>query len=301
MKILITGGSGLVGSRLTQILINKGVEVIWLSRTAGKKNGIVCFKWDYKTNYIDEKAFEGVTHLVHLAGAGVFDKRWSPSYKKEIYDSRIKTTQLLVRYLPKLAQLKAFVCGTAIGIYGNSLQSILLEEDAAHGSDFLAKTTEDWEKAADSNIQPLIRTVKIRTGIVLAKDAGALPAMVKPINFYIGSPLASGEQIISWIHLDDLCNIFVKAIEDESMSGAYNGVAPTPLSNKIFSKTIARVLNKPLIMPNVPAFALNILLGKEKAYSVVEGIPVSSTKIQKAGFTFIYSTLDKALNNLLVP
>ena len=299
MKILITGGSGLVGSRLTQMLINKGIEVKWLSRTAGKKDGIDCFRWDYKTNYIDEKAFEGVTHLVHLAGAGVFEKRWSASYKKEIYDSRIKTTQLLVQYLPKVQSLKAFVCGTAIGIYGNSLQKNLLEEDAGNGSDFLAKTTVDWEKAADTNIPPGIRTVKIRTGIVLAKDAGALPAMVQPIKFLIGSPLASGEQIISWIHLDDLCNIFIKAIEDEGMNGVYNGVAPTPLSNKVFSKTIAAVIKKPLIMPNVPAFALNVILGKEKAYSVVEGIPVSSAKIQKAGFTFIFPTLEKALNDLL--
>lgn len=299
MKILITGGSGLVGSQLTNILKNKGIEVVWLSRTAGNKNGIESFKWDYKSKYIDTKAFNGVTHLVHLAGAGVFEKRWSPFYKKEIYESRIKTTELLVEYLPKMQQLKAVICGTAIGIYGNSLQVTLLDENANNGTDFLAKTTVDWEKAADLFGPTGIRTVKIRTGIVLAKGTGALPAITQPIKLYIGSPLASGEQIISWIHLDDLCNIFVKAIEDERMSGSYNGVAPMPVSNRVFTETAAKILKKPLILPNVPAFALNMILGKEKADSVVKGISVSASKIQHEGFIFKYPTLETALNNLL--
>lgn len=298
MKILITGGSGLVGSQLSKLLIKKGIEVVWLSRSAGEKNGINSYKWDYKTKYIDTKAFEGVTHLVHLAGASVFEKRWSESYKKEIYESRIKTTELLAQHTSAMPQLKAFICGTAIGIYGNSLQTIPLVENANYGNDFLAKTTIDWEKAADSVEQSGIRTVKIRTGIVLAKEGGALAAMAQPIKLYAGSPLASGEQIISWIHLDDLCNIFIKAIEDERMHGAYNGVAPMPASNKTVTKAIAQQLKRPLILPNVPAFALNIVLGKEKAYSVVEGIPVSASRIQNEGFTFTYPTLEKALNNL---
>lgn len=299
MKILITGGSGMVGSQLTKILKNKGIEVVWLSRTAGSKNGIQSFKWDYKAKFIDTNAFDGITHLVHLAGAGVFDKRWSLSYKKEIYESRIKTTELLADYLPKMQQLKAVICGTAIGIYGNSLQTIPLEENANNGTDFLAKTTVDWEKAADLFEMSGIRTVKIRTGIVLAKDIGALPAIIQPIKSYIGSPLASGEQIISWIHLEDLCNIFVKAIEDERMAGSYNGVAPAPVSNKVFTVTAAKILKKPLILPNVPSLALNIILGKEKADSVIKGISVSASKIQQEGFIFKYPTIDTALNNLL--
>ncbi|MGN6647136.1 MAG: TIGR01777 family oxidoreductase [Cytophaga sp.] len=301
MKILITGGSGLVGSHLTQMLKNKGIEVAWLSRRAGIRNGIVSYKWDYTTSYIDPKAFEGVTHVIHLAGAGVFEKRWIAPYKKEIYDSRIETTKLLAKHLPDTPLLQAFISCSAIGIYGNSFQTIPLKEDAAKGKDFLARTTIDWEAAADLIEKKNIRTVKIRVGIVLAKPSGALPTMIKPIKLNIGSPLASGEQIISWIHIEDLCNIFIKAVEDSSMSGAYNGVAPNPVSNKIFTRTAAEILDKPLLLPNVPAFALNIILGKEKACSVVQGIPASSAKIQAQGFSFKYPELKAALTDLLKP
>jgi len=300
MKILITGGSGLVGSKLTQMLTDKGIAVVWLGRKAGLKNGIVCYKWDYKTNYIDKKAFEGVTHVIHLAGAGVFDKRWSESYRKEIYDSRIKTTELLVQHISEIPQLKAFIGGSAIGIYGNSLQTTLLDETASSGNDFLAKVTVDWENVALAFELSNIRTVTIRIGIVLAKEGGALEAITKPIKLYIGSPLATGEQIISWIHIEDLCSIFIKAIEDENMKGVYNGVAPTPVSNKVFTKAAATILKKPLLLPNVPAFVLNVVLGNQKACSVVQGIPVSALKIQHAGLKFRYPTIESALSNLLL-
>lgn len=299
MKILITGGSGLVGTHLTQMLKNKGIEVVWLSRKGGVKNGIVSYKWDYKTSYIDPKALEGITHVIHLAGAGVFDKRWTASYKKEIHDSRIETTNLLAKHLSDMPQLQAFISSSAIGIYGNSFQIVPLKEEAVLGKDFLARTTIDWEAAADLIGSKNIRIVKIRVGIVLAKPGGALPAMVKPIKLNIGSPLASGNQIISWIHIEDLCNIFIKAIEDSSMNGAYNAVAPNPVTNEIFTRTAAQILHKPLILPNVPAFALNLILGKEKACSVVQGIPVSSTRIQEQGFSFKYPELQEALTDLL--
>ncbi len=299
MKILITGGSGLVGSHLTQMLKNKGIEVVWLSRQAGVRNGIVSYKWDYKTSYIDHKAFEGITHVIHLAGAGVFERRWTAAYKKEIHDSRIETTKLLAKHLPDMPLLQAFISSSAIGIYGNSFQTTPLKEDAAQGKDFLARTTIDWEAAADLIGEQKIRIVKIRVGIVLAQPSGALPTMVKPIKLNIGSPLASGEQIISWIHIEDLCNIFIKAIEDSSMNGIYNGVAPNPVSNKTFTENAAEILHKPLIFPNVPAFALNFILGKEKACSVIQGIPASSVKIQQQGFSFKYPELKAALADLL--
>jgi len=300
MKVLITGGSGLIGTELTKLLKSREIEVVWLSRTPGLKNGIVSYAWDYKSNFIDRVAFDGVTHIVHLAGAGVFEKRWSTAYKKEIYESRILTTQLLAKETANINSIQAFICSTAIGIYGNSMNESLLDEKAPAGTDFLARVTKDWEFASSPFEERNVRTVKIRTGIVLAKHTGALPAMVKPIRLGIGSPLASGKQIISWIHINDLCEIFARAIVDSTIYGTFNGVAPNPVSNKTFTQNAADVLGKKILFPNVPKFVMNIVLGKEKAASVVEGIAASASKIQKQGFVFTYPNIKEALADLLL-
>jgi uncharacterized protein (TIGR01777 family) len=300
MKVLITGGSGLIGTELTKLLKSREIEVVWLSRTPGIKNGITTYAWDYKKNFIDHAAFESVTHIVHLAGAGVFDKRWSSAYKKEIYDSRIRTTQLLVKATADINSIQAFICGTAIGVYGNSMNEVLLNENDSAGADFLARVTKDWELASKPLEERNIRTVKIRTGIVLAKQTGALPEMIKPIKLGIGSPLASGKQIISWIHIEDLCEIFTRAIIDPTIFGIFNGVAPHPVSNATFTKAAADILGKRLLFPNVPKFVMNMVLGKEKAASVVEGIAASASKIQKQGFVFKYPNIKEALTDLLL-
>lgn len=299
MKVLITGGSGLVGKQLTKFLQSQNIQVVWLSRTKGVKNGIRSFLWDYKNAYIEEGAFEGVTHIVHLAGAGVFEKRWTKKYKKEIRDSRIETTKLLVEKAIKLNHLQAFISGSAIGIYGNSFNKTLLNETSEYGNDYLAQVTKEWEGATEPLINTSIRLAIIRTGIVLSEHGGALPAMINPIKAYIGSPLASGEQVISWIHINDLCGIFSKAITDNEIKGIYNGVAPYPVTNKVLTQVAAEVLQRPLIMPNVPGFALNIILGKEKAASVIQGIAVSAEKIRTSGFVFSYPEIKTALQNLL--
>ncbi len=299
MKVLITGGSGLVGSKLTQMLISKGIEVVWLSRNAGVKAGIVGYAWDYKKDFIDSNAFTGVTHLVHLAGAGVFEKRWTKAYKKELCDSRIKATELLVREVAKYPNIKTCVCASAIGIYGNSLNTILLAEDAPVGTDFLARLSNDWELATEAFNNIHLRTVKFRIGIVLANEGGALPSILAPIRACIGSPLASGAQIISWIHIEDLCNMFVHALEDDTMNGVYNAVAPNPVTNKEFTVQSARALQKPMFMPNVPAIALKIVLGTKKSFSVIEGIAVSALKVQHQGFVFKFDAINKALMHLL--
>jgi uncharacterized protein len=299
MKVMITGGSGLVGSKLTKMLTNKGVEVVWLSRKAGVKAGINAYAWDYTKNYIDSNAFYGVTHIVHLAGAGVFDKRWSQTYKKELYESRVNATKLLVRTVAQYPAIKTCVCASAIGIYGNSLDTAFLAEDAPVGTDFLATLTNDWELANEGFNEINIRTVKFRTGIVLAKEGGALPAITAPIRAYMGSPLASGKQIVSWIHIDDLCNMFVHALEDDTMKGVYNAVAPNPVSNKELTEQVAHILNKPMFLPHVPAFILKIVLGTKKSFSVTEGIAVSALKVQQQGFVFKFDTIHKALLHLL--
>ncbi|WP_299251779.1 TIGR01777 family oxidoreductase [uncultured Cytophaga sp.] len=299
MTVLITGGSGLVGSKLTQILLNKGYKVVWLSRNAGIKQGITCFKWDYKNNYIDRNAFEGVTHIVHLAGAGVFDHKWSTSYKKEITDSRIKATEVLIEAASAYQAIKTWVCASAIGIYGNSMNAAPQFETSSLGSDFLAEVTKKWEAATSKVNKTNARLVQIRIGIVLAKEGGALPSMITPINYFIGSPLASGKQIISWIHIEDLCSILTKGLEDETMLGVYNAVSPNPVSNETFTKIAGSIMNKPLFMPHVPKFVLETILGKERAASVVEGISVSSQKIEQTAFKFKFPNLKEALNDLL--
>jgi uncharacterized protein (TIGR01777 family) len=299
MKVLITGGSGLVGSELTKLLKSAGYEVVWLSRNAGIKNGITCYKWDYKSDFIDPKAFEGVTYIIHLAGAGVFEKRWSEEFKKEILDSRVNTTELLIKKAAEFTSVKACICASAIGIYGNSYNTTLLNENASLGNDFLADVTKKWESAISKFNTTQIRRVILRVGIVLAKEGGALPSIVTPVKYFIGSPLASGKQIISWIHIKDLCSMFLKSLQDETMTGVYNAVAPNPVSNKEFTQTAAKIIHKPILMPHVPAFALEILLGKQKAASVIQGIAVSSSKIEAIGFKFSYPTIESALNDLL--
>jgi uncharacterized protein (TIGR01777 family) len=299
--VLITGGSGLVGSKLTQILLKGGYKVIWLSRVAGIKSGITCFKWDYKNNFIDPKVFEGVSHIVHLAGAGVFDHKWSNSYKKEIIDSRTKATEVLISAASAFPAIKTWVCASAIGIYGNSMDNKLHGETDSEGKDFLATVTKQWEHAT-SKVEPInARLVQIRIGIVLAKEGGALPSMVSPIKYFIGAPLASGRQMISWIHIEDLCSIITKGLEDPSMHGVYNAVAPNPISNEVFTKTAAEIMKKPLFMPNIPAFVLASILGKERSASVTQGIMVASLKIEQTGFKFKFTHLKEALIELLKP
>jgi len=299
MKVLITGGSGLVGTRLTQLLTDKGAEVVWLSRKAGIKNGIICYAWDYKKGTIDSRVFEGVTHIIHLAGAGVFDKAWSNSYRKEIEESRIETTRLLFKNVDLIKNLSAFICSSAIGWYGNTLEDKEKFETDPSATDFLATITQKWEQTADLFQDKGIRTVKIRIGIVLSDQGGAFPSMLVPVKLGFGSPIASGKQVISWIHIDDLCEIFIKALEDETMKGVFNAVAPNPVDNKEFMKLSASVLKKTFFMPNVPGIILRIILGNEKSMSVIKGIRVSSEKIQKQGYSFRFPDLKSALEDLI--
>jgi uncharacterized protein (TIGR01777 family) len=259
-KILITGGTGLVGWHLAAMLIHKGYEVAMLSRNAGEKNGIKLHRWDVKKGEIDHTAFHGVNHVVHLAGAGVADHRWTDSYKKEIYDSRIRSTRLL--YETVMAQnvpLNSFVSASATGIYGINVKGIAKEDDAP-ATDFLATVCEDWEAEAAVFAEAGIRTVMIRTGIVLAKNEGFISRVSAPVKWFAGAPLGTGKQMISWIHIDDLCSIYIKAIEDAAMNGPYNAVSPNPVSNREITHEIAKRLNRPILLPPVPRFVLRILL-----------------------------------------
>ncbi len=297
-RVLITGASGLIGSKLTEMLVAEGYQVVHLGRS--KKEGkIPSFTWDVSRGVIEEEALKGVDAIIHLAGAGIADKPWTEKRKQEIRDSRTKSTRLLFDQLKKGNHtVKAFVSASAIGYYGFEGGETVFAEDSKPGSDFLASVVKDWEAEID-HIQELnIRTVKIRIGIVLSEQGGALKEMANPVRWGVGAPLGSGKQYMSWIHIDDLCRMFIYALKNDQLHGAYNGVGPSWVNNKELTQAIAKALKKPLWLPSVPGFVLKLMLG-EMADLVLKGSKVSGEKIAQAGFTYQYPDLDEALINLL--
>ncbi len=297
-KVLITGGTGIIGSRLSQILKEKGYEVAYLSRSTGKGD-IKTFVWDIKTGAIDDNAIKFADYIIHLAGANVFEKKWTNEVKQEIIDSRVKSADLLTDTLKKLKHpLKAFISASAIGYYGADTGDKRIVETSPKGKDFISKVTEEWEAAVDKAAALGIRTVKLRTGIVFSKDGGALEQLVKTVNRSMGASVGSGKQLISWIHVDDLCNMYIKAIEDESMSGVYNAAGIHPDTNHEVMKEVAELLGKSLL-PNVPSFVLKMMLGSERAEMVLGGNNISEEKILNTGFQFKYKELKPTLQELL--
>lgn len=290
MRILITGGTGLVGKRLTKMLIDKNYEVIILSRNPKEENE---FKWSVAENYIDEKALINTDYIIHLAGAGIADKRWTEGRKKTIIDSRVLTTNLLFSKINELnINLKGFISASGIGYYGSVTSDKIFEETDKVGNDFLGKVCHKWENAAHQFSTKNIPVTILRTGIVLSKKGGALEKMKTPII----SPLGSGKQYIPWIHIDDLCTMYIKSIED-NLTGIFNAVAPEHHTSKSFSKALAKSIKRPFLGIGVPSFMLKLLFG-EMAVLLLEGSRISAKKIEKNGYSFRFAKLSKALNNL---
>ncbi|MBC7922331.1 MAG: TIGR01777 family protein [Ferruginibacter sp.] len=307
--VLITGGSGLIGTRLTELLRQQGYSVAHLSRPNSNRSatptGVRVHEWDVAKGELDERALPEADYLIHLAGAGIADERWTESRKKEIIDSRVESTRLLARKLKAAGRqstahpLKAFLSASAIGVYGADTGGRILTESSAPGRDFLADVTLRWEAAAEEVAQLGIRTVKMRTGIVLSEKGGALAKIAQPIRLGAGAALGSGRQILSWIHLDDLARLFIYAMEDETMRGAYNAVAPNPVTNDQLTKLAADALGKPLWLPRVPAFALRLAFG-EMAAVVLGGNHVLNGRVAKeTDFTYRFTDAREALENLL--
>jgi len=297
-SVLITGASGLVGSRLTELLTQKGYRVSHLGRK--KRTGTIpSFVWNVERGELDAAALQNIDVIIHLAGTGVADKRWNAEHKKDILESRTKSGTLLFEALKNNSHhVKTVISASGIGYYGYQNSPIPLSEESLPGDDFLAQVVVDWEKSVDA-IQSLgIRVVKIRIGIVLSGKGGALVEIARPVRLGVGSPLGSGKQMMSWIHLDDTCEIFIKAVEEQSMTGSYNAVAPHPATNQEITRQIGKVLKRPLWLPHVPAFVLRVVVG-EMASVVLNGAIISSEKIQMTGFQFQFPQLDKALENLL--
>ncbi len=301
--VLITGGTGLVGKCLSRHLIEKGYKVIILSRSAGKKSNLENIQyavWDVDQQLIDVKAIQSADAIIHLAGAGVVDKRWSDAYKKEILESRTKSSKLIIDALNKYANhVKVIVSSSAIGWYGPDKENKgAFTETDEHAGDFLGQTCFAWEESITAALAMDIRLCKIRTGIVLSNEGGALVEFKKPIRFGIAAILGSGRQMISWIHIDDLCRIFIYAMENENVNGIYNAVATVPVSNKQLTLSLAEKLRgKFFISIHVPEFILKTVLG-ESSIEVLKSTTVSNQKIMAAGFSFLYPTMSSAIKAL---
>jgi len=298
-KILITGGSGILGRHLSGKLKDKGYKVAILSRSPDQNTDIKSYFWDPPKDEIDHSAITEADFIIHLAGAGIGDKRWTAHRKKDLIDSRVKTADLIYRAVRDTGRkLKAFITISGSNYYGTiSSEKIFCETDLP-AVDFLGEVCRLWEEAADRFSYTGARVVKIRSGIVLAAKGGVMSRIIIPVRLGIGSPVGRGNQYVPWIHIDDLCNIFIKAIEDQRMSGAFNAAAPESVTNSDLMKTLANVLGKPFWFPKIPSFVMRLLFGRMSGI-LLEGSRISSEKIRSAGFSFQFPMLKDALKDLL--
>jgi uncharacterized protein (TIGR01777 family) len=306
--VLISGGTGLIGTKLTHHLTDNNYDVIILSRNKNKSSDnpkVSYVFWDVKKEIIDAELLKKADHIIHLAGAGVMDKRWTTTYKKEIIESRTKSAGLLINSLKQNEHhVKTFVSASAIGYYGADDDPLLhnegfIESDPAD-KNFLGETCVLWEASVEPATELGIRLVKIRTGIVLGNVGGAFKEFKMPLKFGVAAILGNGKQILSWIHIDDLCRIYIDAITNSEMSGVYNGVAPSPVSNKkLMLVTAEKFRNKFFIPIHVPTFFLKLFLG-EKSIEILKSATVSAKKIKSTGFTFLYPTIEAAIEELAV-
>jgi len=292
--ILIAGGTGLIGSRLTQLLIANGHKVSYLSRKPGNYHGITAYKWDPAKGIMDSKALDTVTHIVSLAGESIANGRWTKEFKEKVITSRLQAAKTIRNaLLNNEHEVEAIVAASAIGFYGSEKNKIFDEDDNL-GVGFLSETTKQWEDAY--NDMP-IRTTLLRIGIVLDKDGGALPQMAMPVSFGIAPIIGSGKQMMSWIHLNDLCTIFTSALFDDKYHGKINAVASNPVSHKEFMQTLKKVVCPYALTLPTPAALIRLILG-EKSALVLDDTHVINKKLLNLGFEFEFSTLQIALKNI---
>lgn len=300
MNVLITGATGLVGSKLVTLLLKGNHTIHYLSTSKSKlksSHNYKGFYWNPSNGEIDKNAFEDVNVIIHLAGASI-SKKWTTAYKKEVIESRVEGANLIFETLKNTPnKVTQFISASAVGIYPNDLNYIYHENNTQIDDSFLGEVTKLWEESANQFKSLSILVSIVRIGVVFAKESGALVEMTKPVKYGFGAALASGQQYVSWIHIDDLVAIF-KYILDNNLKGIYNAVSPYPITNEELTKAIAKTIDKPLFMPNVPKFALNLILG-EMHIILTNSQNVSCRKILDAGFQFQFASLNKTLQNLL--
>ncbi|MDI9310635.1 MAG: TIGR01777 family oxidoreductase [Limnohabitans sp.] len=300
MRVLITGATGLVGEELTKLLLQNGIKINYLTTSKSKIENQPNFHgyfWNPKAGIIDENALIGVSAIIHLAGASVA-KRWTKKYKQEIVESRVFSTNLLYNTLKNNPhQVRQIISASAVGVYPDSKTAMYKEEFNEFKDTFLSNVVMKWEESVNQLERLNIKVCKLRIGLVLSDKGGALPQMLGPIKKYVGTVFGSGKQFQSWIHIDDLTNIFLFALKNK-LNGVYNAVAPNPVTNAQLVHTIAEIIEKPIILPPTPKFVLKMILG-EMHTLLFESQQVSSLKLVKEGFDFRYKTIFSALDQLI--
>ena len=300
MKVLIAGATGLIGKAITDLCREKGISVNYLTTDKSKiknENNYRGFYWEPEKNELDINCFDGVTAIINLAGASIA-RKWTKSYKKKILSSRkdsLKTLYIAIKNLNPEERI-SFISASAIGIYPNSLTDFYTEKETTVDASFLGEVSEMWENEMDKFQELNCTVAKIRIGLVLSSEGGALPNIENAVRRYLGASFGSGQQWQSWIHVNDIARIFLFAVEN-NLSGVYNGVAPNPVTNRKMVKELAKVLNKPLFLPNIPQFAMRLILG-EMSYLLFVSQRVSSKKIEKEGFNFEFNNICRALENI---
>jgi len=294
-RVLITGGTGLIGSYLRNELHRRGYETAILSRRSGP--GLV--KWDIEKEFIAPDAFDGVNHIIHLAGENIADKRWSESRKKSILESRTKSAELILSELKsRNIHLKTFVSASAVGYYGAVTSDIPFVETSPTGKDFLAMVCQKWEQSADAFTKVADRVCILRTGLVLAPDGGLLKRLLMPAKMGVSVVFGNGRQFMPWIHIKDLCNLYIKAIEDSNFNGIFNAVSPNSVSNKEFSNILGRALGKRQLLIKIPLLAVSMAFG-ELGCILLTGSKISAKKTIESGYNFEFTDLEKAFRDLI--
>lgn len=296
-NVLVTGGTGFIGSELIKELSSQGYNVAILSRSHHRRTGIKVFTWDLEKGIIDLEALRFADCIVHLAGENVGAGRWSSKRKKEILASRTAPIALMKRaLLDNDITIDSFICASGIGYYGDAGAELLDESNTVSKRDFLSDVCVEWEKGAQS-LSGLCRVVSVRVGFVLDAKSEAFNKLLMPIKLGVGSPLGSGKQFISWIHLKDLVSVFMKTIQDETLCGVFNGCSPNPVTQKELTVALATTYKKPLWMPNVPKFALQLLLG-EMADLVTAGCRAIPQRLLEGSFEFSFPKIAGALKQI---
>jgi uncharacterized protein len=307
--VWISGGTGLIGKKLTSHLMERNFTVRILSRNRDHIQGdprISYEFWDIDHQQFNPSILEHTDYIIHLAGSGVMNRKWTSRYKEEILNSRTKSSSFLIKCLKENSnQVKAFVAASAIGWYGPDADPLIhkggFQETDPAEKDFLGQTCLKWENSVDQAEELNIRVVKFRTGIVLSNDGGAYTEFKKPLQFGIAGIMGSGKQVISWIHIDDLCRMYIEALENSQLKGVYNAVAPAPVSQKeLMLYTANKIRHRFYIPIHIPVFFLKIILG-ERSLEILKSATVSNNKIKSTGFTFLFPSIESAIDDLLPP
>jgi len=298
-RVVITGGAGLIGSRLSDLLAGEGYEVVHLTRTAAAGMKYKSYPWDPRQGYCDRDAFRDGDAIIHLAGANIGERPWSRARRKEIISSRTMTAELVYRSsVGAGVKPSVYVTASGISIYGSRTAAKIFGEDDPPAGDFLAETCRLWESAADPFAAAGVRVVKIRTAVVLARKGSALSKMTAPARAGLIVRLGPGNQYFPWIHIDDLCQVYLRAVSDDTMAGPYNAVAPDHITHDMLMAEVARQKSLPVFLPRVPAWALRAILG-EMSVVLTTGSRISSKRLRETGFRFIYPDITSALKACL--